>query len=116
MNSIKDISPCFDKVTSVTDTKEFVQTFCLKALKLLEEFKAAYRLAIENKKIDELDSITHKIASTMNWLELDEFVTMTRAYKDFPSFDKKRYDELLEKVMHYSNMIENSIRSKLDDV
>lgn len=116
MNSIKEISPCFDKVTSVTDSKEFIQTFCIKALKLFEEFKSTYSEAIAAQQISDLDAITHKISSTMKWLDLDEFVSLTKSYKDFTMSDQTTKEELLAEVIHYSNMIEDSIRSKLQEL
>ena len=42
--------PSFDQVTSMTDSKEFMQNFCNKALELFEEFKREYGYAIEKKK------------------------------------------------------------------
>ena len=114
MNSIKEIHPSFEKVTSVTDSKEFVQTFCIKALKLLEEFNTDYAEAINSKDISKLDSATHKIASTMRWLDLNEFVSFTKTYKDTSLFDRQKNEALLDEVLHLSKMIENSIRAKLN--
>jgi hypothetical protein len=113
MNSIKEISPCFDKGKSVTDSKEFIQTFCVKALELLKEFKSAYKKAIAAQQISDLDSITHKISSTMKWLDLDEFVSLTQSYKDFSISDQTTMEDLLVEVTYYSSLIEDSIRRKL---
>ena len=116
MNSIKEISPCFDKVTSVTDSKEFVQTFCMKALALLAEFKSAYGKAIAARNISDLDAVTHKIASTMDWLGLDDYVSIIKSYKNLNMSDQNAYEGVFVEVMHYTKMIEESIRVKLDEL
>ena len=116
MNSVKEISPCFDKVESVTDSKEFIQGFCIKTLELFEEFKSKYNKAIAAQQISDLDAITHKISSTMKWLGLDEFVLLTKSYKDLTMSDQTTMNKLLGDVMYHSNMIEDSIRSKLREL
>ena len=116
MNSIKEISPSFEKVASVTDSKEFIQSFCQKALNLLEEFKEEYSKGIRGKEVDKLDAATHKIASTMGWLDLDEFVSFTRSYRSATLSDKHKNEVLLDEVLQYSHMIENSLRSKLNEL
>ena len=116
MESIKEISPCFDKITRVTDSKEFIQTFCIKSLKLIEEFNSVYSNAIASQQLSDLDAITHKISSTMKWLDLDEFVSLTKSYKDLTMSDQITKKKFLAEVMHYSKMIEDSIRSKLQEL
>jgi hypothetical protein len=116
MNSIKEIHPSFEKVSSVTDSKEFIQTFCMKALKLLDEFNKDYAKAIITREINKLDSATHKIASTMRWLDLDDFVSFTKSYKESTLVDRNKNEKLLNEVLHYSKRIENSIRKKLHDL
>lgn len=116
MNAIKEIHPNFDNVTSVTDSTEFIQTFCIKALKLLDEFNKAYAKAINSGEISKLDSATHKIDSTMRWLDLDDFVAFSRSYKDSTLDDRHKNEELLDEVLQYSQMIENAIRNKLNEL
>ncbi len=113
MNTIKEISPCFDKLASVTDEKEFIQGFCIKTLELFEEFKSEYSKAIVAQQISGLDAITHKISATMKWLELDEFHSLTKSYKDFTVSDQTKLNKLFGEVMYHTNMIEDSIQSKL---
>ena len=38
METTKVMIPSFDQVTSMTDSKEFMQNFCNKALELFQEF------------------------------------------------------------------------------
>lgn len=116
MNLTKEMRPCFDKLTGITDSKEFVQKFCLKTLELFEEFKAKYSKAIITRQLRDLDSITHKISSTMKWLDLEEFISLTQSYKDLMESDKYTAEKLLDEVMYYSNVIENSIRCKLEEL
>ena len=116
MNSIKDMRPSFDQLTSVANSKEFLETFCVKAIKLLDEFKKDYSRAMKEKNISDLHSITHKISSTMKWINLDEFVALTKSYKDLPLTDKEGVAKLLDEVMHQSNKIEESIRAKLAEL
>jgi hypothetical protein len=115
MNLTKEMRPCFDKVTSISDSKIFVQKFCLKALELFEEFKPKYSAAISTQQIKDLDFITHKISSTMKWLDLEEFISLTKSYKDLTASDNNTMESLLDEVMYYSNMIEDSLRCKIDE-
>lgn len=116
MKSIKEIRPSFDRLGSVADSDEFVRSFCLKTLDLIKEFKLKYGSAITGQNIDELDAITHKISSTMKWLSLDDFVSLTRQYKNFSASDENTFAELLSDVMCHSDMIEDSIRIKLAEL
>ena len=116
MNSIKEMRPSFDQLASVASSKEFLETFCIKAIKLLDEFKTAYSRAMNEHKISDLDSITHKISSTMKWINLDEFVALTKSYKDLPFTDKEGVAKLLDEVMQQSDKIEESIRAKLAEL
>jgi hypothetical protein len=116
MNLTKEMRPSFDKVTSITDSEVFVQRFCVKALELMEEFKAKYSEAIIAREMNDLGSITHKISSTMKWLDLEEFMSLTESYKELTNSDKSATEKLLGEVMHYSNVIEEAIQSKLDEL
>lgn len=116
MNLSKEMRPSFDQLASVTDSEDFLKTFCIKALKLFEEFKSAYSKAISAQQISDLDAITHKISSTMKWLDLEEFLSLTESYKDLTESDKNTMEKLLGEVMYYSNMIEDSIRCKLEEL
>ena len=116
MNAIKEIRPNFDNVTSVTDSAEFIKTFCIKALKLLDEFNKDYAEAMNGREISKLDSATHKIDSTMRWLDLDDFVAFSRSYKDSTLDDRDKNEELLDEVLQYSQMIENAICNKINEL
>ena len=116
METTKVMIPSFDQVTSMTDSKEFMQNFCNKALELFEEFKREYGYAIEKKKFKDLDAITHKISSTLKWLNLDEFIEIMQAYKDVPKSDKLALQKILEEVLYHSSQIEESLRTKLSEL
>jgi len=116
MHSIDEMKPSFEQVTSVTDSKEFIENFCHKTLKLLDEFKREYRKAISGQRISDLDSITHKISSTMKWLELDGFISLIKSYNDVKISDKIALEQILNEVMEQSNRIEDSIHAKLNEL
>ena len=116
MNLTKEMTPSFEKVTSITDSTVFVQRFCVKALELLEEFKVKYSEAIIARQIKDLGSITHKISSTMKWLDLEDFMSLTESYKDLAVQDKKSMEKLLGEVIHYTDKLEDAIRAKLSEL
>lgn len=116
MNSTKEMLPSFEQVVSINDSQEFLKSFCNKALELIEEFKKKYSQAIAEKDQEKLSSITHKIASTMKWLDLDGFLSLTKSYKDLSLSDPDEMLALLKDVLYHSDQIEEAIKSKLEEL
>ena len=111
-----EMIPSFDQVENLTDSKEFFQSFCEKGIELIDDFNIKYEDAIQNNKLGDLDSITHKISSTMKWLKLDEFVNLTRAYKELDMKDNAVSEKLIKDVKHHATKIRESLSVKLEEL
>ena len=108
-----EIKPSFSRLATLSHSDEFAQTFCKKTLDLLDEFENIFFEALKNQNRGTLDDITHKVSSTMQWLELDGFVILIKSHKKLVLSDPKVRQKLAMDVTHYLQLIKESLREKL---
>ena len=110
------MTPTFKKLAHLHQSDEFLQSFCQKTLVLLNEFQSQYGEAIQHQMTNELNAITHKISSTMLWLELNDFVQLITSYKKVRLADRQLVEKLLDDVHYHTGEIKSVLLHKINEL